>query len=333
MLVGCARATRRRRQPAASPARTVTGHHRSPFRPARRRRARSAIRSARIDRARRSRVRGRPARNSIAGRLVAAREHFDARRRHAAELPDGARANPRLPGAFDRLLDRISALDVLALRDGDGFTEARSEPAAIDELLNAAHVRAAAAGGDDRRDGARRPRSARRTTSPIPLNAKVLSYVELFQGRLHEFMEAGLDRGAALSADDSARLQGRGPAARSGLRAAGRERVQDQRAVARQRARHVAVHAAGTGKEHGLEQNWFVDERSDPGEGDARGRAVPEDAARHVRRRLEPRARQLQRRAGPAAARRQARRRSTDFWKITADARVTCRARPASTCR
>ena len=30
---------------------------------------------------------------------------------------------------------------------------------------------------------------------PIAVNSKVLSYVELFQGRLRDFMQAGLDRG------------------------------------------------------------------------------------------------------------------------------------------
>jgi len=31
---------------------------------------------------------------------------------------------------------------------------------------------------------------------PVPLNQRVLSYVELFQGRLHEFIEGGMKRGS-----------------------------------------------------------------------------------------------------------------------------------------
>ncbi len=108
-------------------------------------------------------------------------------------LPDGARANPRLAAQFERLLDRVSALDVQALREGDGFTETRSEPAAIDELLNEAMFEP--------------PKPAATTAETvvldlertefdldIPASEKVLSYVELFQGRLHDFMAAGLDR-------------------------------------------------------------------------------------------------------------------------------------------
>src|SRR5688572_8209799 len=66
-----------------------------------------------------------------AGRLVAARERFDAAVDRMLALPEGARRNPRIAAEFERLLDRISALEVLMLRDGDGLNENRSEPAAI----------------------------------------------------------------------------------------------------------------------------------------------------------------------------------------------------------
>jgi len=71
-----------------------------------------------------------------AGHLVAAREHFDRAVDVLLTVPGGARSDPRLAAEFDRLLDRISALDLIALREGDGFTEARTEPAIIDQLLN-----------------------------------------------------------------------------------------------------------------------------------------------------------------------------------------------------
>jgi membrane-bound lytic murein transglycosylase D len=128
-----------------------------------------------------------------AGRLVAARERFDAAVDRLLALPDGARRNPRIGAEFERLLDRISALEVLMLRDGDGLNENKSEPAAIDELLSAAMFE--------------RPRPALTTEETviadlartahdieIPINDRVLSFIELFQGRLHDFMEAGLQR-------------------------------------------------------------------------------------------------------------------------------------------
>ena len=51
------------------------------------------------------------------------------------ESPGGARTEPRIREHFDRLVERISAYEVTALAQGDGFAEKKSEPASIDELL------------------------------------------------------------------------------------------------------------------------------------------------------------------------------------------------------
>ena len=57
-----------------------------------------------------------------AGRLVAAREHFDAAVDHIARsCPKAPAAKPGCRAAFERLLDRISALELLALREADGL--------------------------------------------------------------------------------------------------------------------------------------------------------------------------------------------------------------------
>ncbi len=52
--------------------------------------------------------------------------------------PGGARTEPRLREQFDRLVDRISALEVATLAEGDGFSEKPSEPASIDTLFDLA---------------------------------------------------------------------------------------------------------------------------------------------------------------------------------------------------
>ena len=43
------------------------------------------------------------------------------------ESPYGARTEPRIREHFDRLVDRISAYEVKALAEGDGFTEKKYE--------------------------------------------------------------------------------------------------------------------------------------------------------------------------------------------------------------
>ena len=201
-------------------------------------------------------------RELAAGRLVAARQHFDEAVDAMLALPEGARANPRLAAQFEQLLDRVSALDVQALREGDGFTETRSEPAAIDELLSetmfevpkpAATTAETVAADLERTD----------FDLDIPLSEKILSYVELFQGRLHDFMAAGLERSLRYLPmirevfaeegvpDDLAYV----PLIESAFKST---------ALSRVRARGMWQFMPGTGQEYGLRQTWFVDERADP---------------------------------------------------------------------
>ena len=196
------------------------------------------------------------------GRIVAAREHFDAAIDMLLRLPEGARADGRSQAAFERLLDRIAAFDLLALREADGVAEARSEPAAIDELLTVATFE---------------PPSPKATTAetvaadleqlprdiPIVANAKVLSYVELFQGRLREFMQNGLDRGQRYLPMIQAVFKAEGlpldlayvPLVESAFKSTALSRVS---------ARGMWQFMLPTAREHGLNQTWFLDERSDP---------------------------------------------------------------------
>ena len=145
------------------------------------------------------------------------------------------------------------------------------------------HVRAATA------PHARKPsRRSRRTSRPIahdidiPLNPRVLSYVQLFTGRLKGYLEEGLEPRCALPADDPGGLPGRRAAARSRLRAADRERVQAKRPLESQGQGHLAVHARHRARER--PQARLVHRRAlGPGESDARRGQVPQDAVRHVR--------------------------------------------------
>ena len=69
------------------------------------------------------------------GHVEGARLEFDKAVNVLLESAYGGRTEPRIREHFDRLVDRISAYEVKALADGDGFTEKKYEPASIDELL------------------------------------------------------------------------------------------------------------------------------------------------------------------------------------------------------
>jgi membrane-bound lytic murein transglycosylase D len=198
------------------------------------------------------------------GHLEQARAEFD----HAIDLllsaPGGARTEPRLRAQFDRLVDRISALEVAALATGDGFAEKPAEPASIDELL------ALSDSSDTRTVPTPAVTAAVQTDLaqnehdvPIPMNDRVLGYVEAFQGRLRPFIQDGLERGGQYL-----------PMIQSVFRAEGLpldlayvpliESAFKPNALSRANARGVWQFMHSTAVENGLRHDWYIDERSDP---------------------------------------------------------------------
>ncbi len=197
------------------------------------------------------------------GHLRDARVAFDTALDTLMVMPGGARADERLSTALDTLIDRISALELAALTRGDGFTETASEPATIDTLLS---LPAAEADGAPAPEVATAVRADLATTAhdiPIPLNDRVLRFVELFQGRLRGFLTDGLTRGAQYMPMIQSVFKDEGlpldlayvPLVESAFKAT---------ALSRASARGVWQFMRGTGKENGLKHDWFIDERADP---------------------------------------------------------------------
>jgi membrane-bound lytic murein transglycosylase D len=196
------------------------------------------------------------------GHLERAKAEFDRALDTLLESPDGARSTTRLREHFDRLVDRISVLEQAALRTGDGFSETKSEPAAIDSLLaietfESASPKAATA------ETVQADLESTAHDIPIPTNDRVLRYVELFQGRLREFLTEGLSRGVQYL-----------PMIQQTFRAEGLpldlayipliESAFKTSALSRAKARGVWQFMPATGRENGLRADWYLDERSDP---------------------------------------------------------------------
>ena len=199
------------------------------------------------------------------GHLVAAREAFDRAVDTLLTAPGGARSSPDVSADLDRLLDRITALEAQALHDGDGFTETKSTPAVIDALLLAAVDPPASPAATTEEmvtaDLADTPHDL-----PIPLNTRILSYVELWRGTLHDVMQDALDRSVRYVPMIQDVLKAEGlpldlaylPIVESGFRPT---------ALSRAAAKGLWQFEADTGHENGLDLNWFRDDRSDSGEG------------------------------------------------------------------
>jgi membrane-bound lytic murein transglycosylase D len=195
------------------------------------------------------------------GHLDQAKTEFDRAVDLLLQSPYGARTDARMREHFDRLIDRINAHEVTVLAQGDGFSEKKYEPASIDELLKIATFP--------------RPQADAETTATvkddlahtlhdidIPQNPRVLSAVELLQGRLREYVQESLARGAKYLPMIQNVFRAEGlpldlafiPIIESGFKT---------NALSKASAKGPWQFMLPTAKDHGLKTDWFIDERSD----------------------------------------------------------------------
>jgi membrane-bound lytic murein transglycosylase D len=196
------------------------------------------------------------------GHLESAKRHFNRALEVLLESPFGGRTEPRVRDHFDQLVERISAYEVTALAQGDGFAEQRSDSATIDQIL-------AISTFDIPAPSAQTTQSVTADLQAIvhdidiPLNAKVLSFVQLFSGRLKSYLEEGLNRGMQYL-----------PMIQEVFRAEGLpldlayiplvESAFKPSAQSRAKARGIWQFMRGTGLENGLTHDWYIDERAEP---------------------------------------------------------------------
>jgi membrane-bound lytic murein transglycosylase D len=198
-----------------------------------------------------------------AGHLDKAREAFDQAVEVLLESPYGARTDTRMRDHFDRLIDRINAYEVTALAQGDGFTEKKYEAAPIDEILKNATTFPAPTADAATMAAVKADLQQSAHDIPIPEHQKVLSYVEVFQGRMREYIQDSLARGAKYMPMIQAVFRAEGlpldlayiPIIESSFKT---------NALSKASAKGPWQFMKPTAKEHGLKTDWFIDERSDP---------------------------------------------------------------------
>ncbi len=196
------------------------------------------------------------------GHLDSAKRQFNRALEVLLESPFGGRTELRVRDHFDQLVERISAYEVTALAQGDGFAEQHYESATIDQILAVSTFEVP-------------PPSAETTQTvtadlqaiihdiDIPLNAKVLSFVQLFTGRLRSYLEEGLSRGMQYlpMIQDVFRAEGLPldlayiPLVESAFKPS---------ALSRAKARGMWQFMRGTALENGLAHDWYIDERAEP---------------------------------------------------------------------
>jgi len=195
------------------------------------------------------------------GHLDSARGEFNKALDILLESPWGARSEPRIREHYDRLVERISATELTFLAQGDGFAEKKYEPATIDDLLALSTFptnpspETTQAVADDL--------ESTDHDIAIPLNGRVLSFVELFTGRLRGYLQEGLSRGARFL-----------PMIQNVFRAEGLpldlayvplvESAFKPDALSRAKAKGMWQFMRGTALENGLQHDWYIDERAEP---------------------------------------------------------------------
>ena len=196
------------------------------------------------------------------GHLDSAKRQFNRSLEVLLESPFGGRTEARIRDHFDRLVERISAYEVAALAQGDGFVEQRTESATIDEILAVSTFEAPVASAETTQVVAADLQTVVHDID-IPLNAKVLSFVQLFSGRLKSFLEEGLTRGVQFL-----------PMIQEIFRAEGLpldlayiplvESAFKPTALSRAKAKGIWQFMRGTALENGLTHDWYIDERAEP---------------------------------------------------------------------
>ena len=195
------------------------------------------------------------------GHLDSARGEFNKALDVLLESSFGARSEPRLREHFDRMVERISATELTSLAQGDGFAEKKYESASIDELLALSTFQPNPS-AQTQEAVAEDLRSTDHDID-IPLNSRVLSFVELFTGRLRGYLQEGLSRGSRFlpMIQDVFRAEGLPldlayvPLVESAFK---------PDALSRAKAKGLWQFMRGTALENGLKHDWYIDERAEP---------------------------------------------------------------------
>ncbi|HUR36877.1 MAG TPA: LysM peptidoglycan-binding domain-containing protein [Terriglobales bacterium] len=192
------------------------------------------------------------------GHLDAAKTNFDRALGFLMEGPVDVGADERLQRQFRKIVDNVHQLEMAALKEGDGFTEQKAEPAPIDEANDVTFP-------VDPEVTAKAQAELKGIRSDIPLviNDYVASYLNFFSTRGKDTLVRGWKR--------AGRYQGmiRRVLAEEGLPQdliylAQAESGFHPLAISRVGARGMWQFMHYTAPGYGLQRSWWVDDRQDP---------------------------------------------------------------------
>jgi membrane-bound lytic murein transglycosylase D len=208
--------------------------------------------------------------NYAAGHLDAAKDNFDRAFNMLLQSGQDVRNDERLQSEFEKLVEQVNNLEMVALQQGDGFTEQKAEPAPIDEANDLTFP-------IDPNIRARAEVELKGTKSDLPLvmNDEVARYISYFSTRGRSVLERALVRSGRYRDMIQKTLKEEG-VPQDLIYLAEAESGFHPLALSRVGARGMWQFMASRASGYGLERNWWVDDRQDP---DKATRA----AARHLK--------------------------------------------------
>jgi len=196
------------------------------------------------------------------GLLKRAKEQFNSAVDLLLETSAKYPKEPKLDRELLDLVARVNAMELAAIRDGDGLTDQADQPAAIDDL---AQVETFPALIDPKFKKSVEDEIREIVHDlPIEINDRVLGFLDYYQnGRGRGAIELGLERVGRYQPMIEKILKEEGvPLDLIYLCQA--ESAFEPRALSRASAKGMWQFISSRGKEYGLRQSWWIDERSDP---------------------------------------------------------------------
>ena len=196
------------------------------------------------------------------GHLDQAKKWFDRAVDSLLRSAGPMEADDRLEKEFDSLVDRINSYEMIALKEGDGFTTQKYEPAPSDETL-------AVETFPPKIDEKLRADTEKELTEiphdlPIVVNDRVLNFIDYFtHGRGRATMENALRRAGQYRPMITRILRENGLPTDLIFLAQVESGFQPL-ALSNKKAKGIWQFVPFRGAEYGLVQNWWVDERQDP---------------------------------------------------------------------
>ena len=196
--------------------------------------------------------------NYAAGHLDAAKDNFDRAFGMLLMSNQDIHSNDKLEAEFEKLVEGVNNLEMVALQQGDGFTEQKPEPAPIDEANEVTFP-------VDPNIKARAEVELKGTKSDLPLvlNDEVARYISYFSSRGRGVLEHALVRSGRYRDMIESTFAKEG-VPQDLIYLAEAESGFHPLALSRVGARGMWQFMASRASGYGLQRNWWVDDRQDP---------------------------------------------------------------------